>query len=87
MPYDDKGRWYETNAEKESRFRPRLAGATTGASGAAAHAAAQKAKPKVPKRTDFASDEAYSKAYKSYRESMLGDTDTQAQKRALGRMK
>jgi hypothetical protein len=57
------------------------------ASGLGAAASAQKAKPRVPQRKDYAGDKEYQTAFQAYMKQQNGDTDTVAQKRALGRMK
>jgi hypothetical protein len=83
---DHKGRRFTRDSEAQARYDTKTVRPAEGGSLGAA-AAANKSRPKAPKRADFSDEAGYAKAYKSYRDAMTGDSDMQAQKKALGMMK
>jgi len=83
-------RMEERDSSKDSGYQTGAGAASANTNRSVAGAglgAAAKSRPRVPQRKDYAGDKEYQTAFQAYMKQQNGDTDTIAQKRALGRMK
>ena len=85
--YNPTGGLVSTTPDKKKRGEAEAESAVQLENAPAAGSKQKKGKRPVPKAADFGGDmKAFGEALRKYREEENADTDTQARKRALGRM-